>query len=239
MGRAFEVRKAAMAKTSAAKTKIYSRFGKEIYMAAKSSPNIDANPTLKSIVARAKKLQVPAHVIDKAIDKAKGGGGEDFVPKRYEGYGPNGSTFIIDCLTDNDNRTASEVRNCFTKCDFKIGAPGSVSYMWTHQSIVSVPGITEDQALEALMEAGVDFSDIEVEESEVIIYGSFTDFYAIQEALNNAFPGVEFNVCETAMVPMDYVQLTDPEHIKMFEKFNNMLDECDDVQNVYHNVDNL
>ena len=116
MGRAFEVRKAAMMKTSAAKTKVYSRFGKEIYIAAKAGvPDPEMNQGLKRMIERAKANQVPADVIKRAIEKAKGGTDESYTSVRYEGFGPGNCTIIVDCLTDNVNRTVSDVRTCFTK----------------------------------------------------------------------------------------------------------------------------
>ncbi|MGB0224721.1 MAG: YebC/PmpR family DNA-binding transcriptional regulator, partial [Marinobacterium sp.] len=126
MGRAYQNRKASIAKTSDQNAKVYSRYSREIYMSAKSGgsdPN--ANLSLRSLLDRAKKDQVPAHVIDKAIDKAQGGGGEDFAPARYEGYGPGGSMAIIECLTDNPNRTFGDVRQAFTKTKCKIGNQGA------------------------------------------------------------------------------------------------------------------
>ena len=122
MGRSFEVRKASMAKTAGAKIKVYSKYGKEIYMCAKNGGgDPDMNLSLKHLIAKAKKDQVPAHVIDKAIDKANGGGGEDYTPARYEGFGPGGTSVIVDCLTDNGNRTFQDVRQCFVKVGAKIG----------------------------------------------------------------------------------------------------------------------
>ena len=116
MGRAYQNRKESIAKTATAKSRVYSRFGREIYVCAKQSgPDPDANLALRSLIDRAKKEQVPSHVIDKALDKAQGGAGEDFSPARYEGYGPSNCMVIVECLTDNPNRTFGEVRNCFTK----------------------------------------------------------------------------------------------------------------------------
>ena len=113
MGRTFENRKQAMAKTGAMKIKLYTKFGKEIYVCAKNSgTDPDGNPGLRRLMDKAKKASVPSHVVENAIKKAQGGGGEDFQPARYEGYGPGGSMVIVDCLTDNANRTISEVRNC-------------------------------------------------------------------------------------------------------------------------------
>ena len=154
MGRAYQNRKESMAKTSDMKAKVYSRYGREIYVSAKSG-GVDpiGNLALRNLIDRAKKDQVPAHVIDKAIDKAKGGGGEDYSPARYEGYGPGGSMAIIECLTDNPNRTFGDVRLAFTKTKCKIGSQGSVSHMFDHLSIFVFNYDDEDTVLEALMDA--------------------------------------------------------------------------------------
>ena len=133
MGRAFEVRKKAREKTNASKTKIYSRFGKELFIAAKAGiPDPEMNQGLKRMIERAKANQVPADVIKRAIDKAKGGSEDSYTSVRYEGYGPGNCTIIIDCLTDNVNRTVSDVRNCFTKTKSKMGVSGSVSHLYDH-----------------------------------------------------------------------------------------------------------
>src|SRR6476469_6702202 len=116
MGRIFEKRKHSIFKTAATNSKLYSKYSKQLYVAAKNGvPNPDANPTLRHLVERAKRENVPSHVIDKAIQKAAGTGGEDFQPARYEGFGPGGSLIIVDCLSDNPTRTISEVRSCFSK----------------------------------------------------------------------------------------------------------------------------
>src|SRR5947209_5779269 len=116
MGRNFENRKNAIFKTAGQKSKLYSKYGKQLYVVAKNGvPDPAANPALRSLIEKAKRDQVPAHVIDKAVEKARGAGGEDFASVRYEGFGPGGSMVIVDCLTDNNQRTISEVRNCFTK----------------------------------------------------------------------------------------------------------------------------
>jgi len=235
MGRKFEVRKAAMMKTGAAKSKLYSKYGKELYVAAKSNPNVDSNPTLKRLVERAKKLQVPAHVIDKAIDKAKGAGGDDFQKSRYEGYGPGGSMIIVDCLTDNVNRTVSEVRNCFTKTESKMGVSGCVQHMFTHQSIFSIRGLNEEEAFETVMMADCEVDDIETEDDIVTIYASNTEFFKIKTALDESDCEIELE--EITWIPQNYVELTTDEEKARFEKFMNMLEECEDVQDIYHNVE--
>src|SRR5690554_3867946 len=144
MGRAFEVRKASMAKTAAAKSKVYARFGREIYMAAKAgTPDPETNQALKRVIERAKKEQVTSDVIKRAIDKAKGGSDETYTSIRYEGFGPGSSMIIVECLSDNVNRTIAEVRNCFTKTGGKLGIAGSVVHQFNHNAVFTLPGVSE------------------------------------------------------------------------------------------------
>jgi YebC/PmpR family DNA-binding regulatory protein len=237
MGRSFENRKAAMAKTHGHKTKVYSKYGKEIYVCAKNGgPDPDANLSLRRLIERAKKDQVPAHVIDKAIDKAKGGGGEDFQPARYEGFGPGNCMVIIDCLTDNSNRTIKDVRQCFTKTNSKIGAPGSVAHMFDHQAVFAFEGDNEEDILEQLMMADVDVTDIENEDGVITIFAPHTEFFKIKNVFSEQFPDINLTVEEITFVPQTYTQLSG-EDVEMFEKFMAMLDDCDDVQEVYHNAE--
>ncbi len=237
MGRKFEVRKASMAKTQGAKTKLYSRYGKEIYMVAKGGTDPNANLSLKRVIERAKKDQVPTDVINRAIDKAKGGTGEDYETARYEGFGPGGCTVIVDCLTDNVNRSVSEVRNCFTKSESKLGVAGAVSYMYNHLGVCRFKGLDEETTLETLLMADVDVTDVEVDGDEITAYSSFEDLHKMIGAIEDALPSVDFEVSEAMWVPNDYVQITDAEHIKNFEKLMSMLEEVDDVQKVYHNAE--
>ena len=162
MGRNFENRKNAIFKTAAQKSKLYSKYGKQLYVVAKNGvADPDANPALRSLIEKAKRDQVPAHVIEKAIEKARGAGGEDFVSARYEGFGPGGSMVIVDCLTDNNQRTISEVRNCFTKTGSKLGATGSVALWFDQLAILSFKGDNEEQVLEAMLAADVNVDEIE------------------------------------------------------------------------------
>ena len=165
MGRAYQNRKDSMAKTSDAKARIYSKYAREIYVVAKAG-GLDpaSNLSLRSVIERAKKDQVPTHVIDKAIDKAKGGAGENFEVARYEGYGPGNCMVIIECLTDNSTRTFNDVRLCFTKTKTKIGTQGSVSHMFDHLMILMFAGKDEEEVLDALLMADVDVIDIENED---------------------------------------------------------------------------
>jgi YebC/PmpR family DNA-binding regulatory protein len=226
-----------MAKTANAKTKVYSRYGREIYVAAKNgTPDPDSNLTLRRLIEKAKKDQVPGHVIDKAIDKARGAGGEDFAATRYEGFGPGGSMVIVDCLTDNNTRTYNDVRLCFTKSGAKLGAPGAVAHMFDHLAIFSFKGSDEDAVLEALMEADVDVTDIENEDGNITVFAPNTEFFKAKTALTEAFPDVEFEVDDISWVPKTSTAVSG-EDAEMMEKLLTMLDDCDDVQQVYHNAE--
>jgi len=237
MGRAYQNRKESMAKTSDMKAKVYSRYGREIYVSAKSGGvDPEGNLALRSLIDRAKKDQVPAHVIDKAIDKAKGGGGEDYSPARYEGYGPGGSMAIIDCLTDNPNRTFGDVRQAFTKTKCKIGTQGSVSHMFDHSAILVFKHDNEDAVLETLMDADVDVTDIENEEGKISVFAPPTDYFKAKQALQDSLGEVDFEVDEIQFIPHAFTSMTGDD-VELFEKFIAMLDDLDDVQQVYHNVE--
>jgi len=237
MGRAFQNRKDSMAKTAAHKTKLYSKYSKEIYMCAKNGGfELDGNPALTALVDKAKKEQVPAHVIDKAIDKAKGGGGEDYQPARYEGYGPGSTMVIVECLTDNPNRTFGDVRNCFTKTKTKIGTQGSVSHMFDHAAIFVFDGEDDEAVLEALMMADVDVTDVEAEGGKVSVFAPNTEYAATRNALKEAFEGIEFDVDDIQFIPQ-MRKAVEGEDLEMFHKFLDMLDDVDDVQNVYHDAE--
>lgn len=236
MGRAYQNRKDSMAKTAAAKTKVYSKYGREIYVSAKSGgPDPDANLALRGLIERAKKDQVPAHVIEKAIEKAKGGAGEDFSPARYEGFGPGNCMAIVDCLTDNPNRTFGDVRLAFTKTKCKIGTQGSVSHMFDHCAILGFPGEDEEAALEAVMMADVDVTDIECENGMITVFAPHTEYAKAKQALQDAFEGIEFEVDDIQFLPQTTTKI-EGEDVELFEKFMDMLNDLDDVQNVYHNA---
>lgn len=237
MGRKFEVRKASMAKTQGAKIKVFSRYGKEIYVCAKNGGvDPDTNLALRHLISKAKKDNVPVHVIDKALDKATGGGGEDYVPARYEGFGPGGCTVIVDCLTDNGNRTFQDVRQCFVKNYAKIGGPGAVAHMFDHQAVFQFKGDDEEAILELLMMADVDVSDIELEEGDITVFAPHTEFFKVKSTLSAEFEGIEFDVEEITFVPQNMTEVTGDD-VAQFEKFIDMLEDCDDVQQVYHNAE--
>ncbi len=236
MGRSFENRKHSILKTAGQKSKIYSKYGKQLYVVAKNGvPDPDANPALKSLIEKAKRDQVPSHVIEKAIDKAKGAGGEDFSMSRYEGFGPGGCCVIVDCLTDNANRTITDVRNCFTKTGSKLGAQNSVSHLFDQLAVLSFKGENEDEVLEAMLGADVDVDDVESKNGQLTVFAATTDFFKAKQALLEAFPDVELEVQEITFLPQADKNLTE-EDVPIFEKFINMLNDCEDVQDIYHNA---
>ncbi len=237
MGRAYEVRKASIQKTGAAKAKLYSMYAREIYQAAKNGgTELEGNPTLKRLVEKAKKDQVPNDIVNRAIDKVNSGADETYTETSYEIFGPAGSTAIVACLTDNVNRSVSSIRAVINKCHVKMGAQGSVSYMYDHLCVVSFKGMSEEEALDTLVEAGLDISDIETEGDEVIIYGAPNDLNKIKEAITSKLPDVSFEIDEITMLPKEKVSLTG-EDKETFERMLSLLDEVEDVQHVYHNVD--
>jgi YebC/PmpR family DNA-binding regulatory protein len=217
-------------------SRIYAKFGKEIYVAARQGePNPESNQALKVVLERAKTYNVPRAIIDRAIEKAKGGSEESYTELRYEGFGPNGSMVIVDALTNNVNRTAAEVRAAFNKNGGNLGVSGSVAYMFDATAVIGVEGKTADEVLEILMEADVDARDILEEEEAVIVYADPDQFHAVQEAFKNA--GItEFTVAELTMLAQN--DLTLPEDAQaQFEKMIDVIEELEDVQQVYHNVD--
>ncbi|MFO1442513.1 YebC/PmpR family DNA-binding transcriptional regulator [Bacillus sp. Bva_UNVM-123] len=236
MGRKWNNIKDKKAAKDANTSRIYAKFGREIYVVARQGePDPDSNQALKMVLERAKTYNVPRAIIDRAIEKAKGGSDESYDELRYEGFGPNGSMVIVDALTNNVNRTASEVRAAFGKNGGNMGVSGSVAYMFDATAVFGIEGKTEDEILEILMEADVDARDILEEEDIVIVYAAPDQFHALQEAFKNA--GItEFTVAELTMLPQTEVTLTDDTKAQ-FEKMIDALEDLEDVQQVYHNVD--
>ncbi|ABE58167.1 MULTISPECIES: YebC/PmpR family DNA-binding transcriptional regulator [Chromohalobacter] len=237
MGRAFQNRKESMAKTADAKTKVYSKYGREIYVCAKSG-GVDpaGNLALRGLIDRAKKDQVPSHVIDKALDKASGVGGEDYELARYEGFGPGSCMVIVECLTDNPNRTFGDVRACFNKAKSKLGTPGSVSHMFDHCAILAFAGSDEEAVLEALMEADVDVTDIENEAGRITVFAPHTEYAKTKQALADAFGELDFEVDEIQFLAQTMTPVAGDD-VAMFDKLLVTLNDLDDVQNIYHNAE--
>ncbi len=227
---------AAKAATGKAKGKLYGMYAKEIYLTAKNGGvTPEGNPSLKRLIEKAKKDQVPSDIIKRAIDKVNSGAGENYETLTYEMFGPNGSTLMVECLTDNVNRSVSDLRAVVNKCHIKMGAMGSVSYMYDNLCIVGFNGMSEEEVMDALIENDIDFIDLEVEDNHVMIYGDPKDLFKIKDAITKKLPNVDFDVDEISLLPKERITL-EGEDLEIFNKLLALLDDVDDVQNVYHNV---
>ena len=233
MGRAHEVRAKAMAATAAARSALFMRASKEIYMAAKSGvPDPDSNLALRSAIEKWKGQHVTKDVIERAIQKAKGGSAESYEEGRYEAFGPGGSLFIIDTLTDNTNRALVEVRTAVTK---KGGHLGSTIFNFTETGVFDFKGENRDEVEENLILGDVDVREVTCEDGEIEVLVAPEAFSAAREVL--AGMGIsEFDTAEITFLANDPVEITDPEDLRKFNELCDMLDELQDVQNVYHNV---
>ena len=236
MGRAHEVRAKAMAATAAKKSKLYSIYAKEIYQAAKGNPDPTSNDVLRRVIEKAKKEQVPADVINRNIEKVKKGVSENYETVEYEAFAQGGSSLIIKFLTDNSNRTISFVKTVFNKCGAKMASQGSVSFMYEHLGVIGIKDHSEEEVMDALINADVDVNDIENENDMIVVYTEVQDLNNAKKALETAFPGITFELDEISYFSKDSVKLSDEDKEK-FEKLLAMLDELDDVSNVYHNVE--
>ena len=233
MGRHFEVRAAAMAASGAKKSALYMRASKEIYMAAKSGlPDPDSNLALRSAIDKYKGQSVPKDVIERAIKKASGGDAEAYVEGRYEAFGPGGSWILVDTLTDNVNRAFVDIRTAITR---KGGHLATVAYNFTQAGILVFKGDNPDQYAEALIMADIDVKDISSSDGHIEIQVSPTDLNATKVALKD-MSIEDFDVCEITMLPNETITL-EGEDLDTFKALLDTLDELQDVQNVYHNVE--
>ena len=219
----------------AARGKVFQKLVKELYVAAKSgTPDPDSNAALRLVVEKAKAANMPKDNISKAIEKAKGASeGENYETIRYEGYGPGGVAIMVDCLTDNRNRTASAVRSTFTKRGGNLGTDGSVSYIFERKGIIVIPSdYNEDDVMLTSLDAGA--LDMEKNDDTYLITTPSDKFIAVKEAL--AAMGVkEFLTSEVTFVPNNEITLD----MEAKEKVYNLveaLEEIDDVSDVYHNM---
>lgn len=244
MGRAHEVRAASMAKTAAAKSKLNNKWSRLIFMAAKSGvPDPDMNQNLKNIIARAKREQVTADVIKRAIDKAKGADQTSYTELLLEGFGPGQSQLIIECLTDNHNRTQTDVKVALQKCGGKIAMSGSVSYQFKHIAVFAFKGLGEEDAVMALLDADCEPLDTYTEQDEetgediVTIEAAFADYTKVRDALVAIKEDLEFVVDKITWESTNMVGFDTDKEKEQFERLLGFLDENDDVQDVYYNVD--
>ena len=236
MGRAHEVRAKKMAATSAAKSALYMRASKEIYMAAKSGePDPNANLALRAVIDKYKGQGVTKEVMERAIAKAKGGEVTAYEAGRYEGFGPGNVSIIVDTLTDNVRRAYDSVRTCFNKRGGHLGTPGSVSFNFTEVGYITFVGDDVDGVTEALVLGDVLVEDVAQDEDLIVVKVEKTDLMKAKTCLNEA-GYTEFEQCEITMLPNDEITLTG-EDAEKFQSLLDMLDEVEDVQHVYHNVE--
>ena len=227
-------------KNDAAKGRIFTQIGRVIAVAVKEGgADPDNNSRLRDIIAKAKSNNMPNDTIERSIKKAAGDGNAvDYEFVTYEGYGPKGSAIIVEGLTDNKNRTASNVRNCFTKGQGSIGTQGCVSYMFDQKGEIIIDkeecSMDADDLMMIALDAGAE--DMSEEEDCYEIYTAPDDFSAVRENLEKE--GIAMASAEVSMIPQTYVTLTDETDIKNFQRIMDLLDSDDDVQNVYHNVEN-
>ena len=226
------------AANDAAKGKIFTRLGKEIMVAVKEGgPDVNNNSKLRQVVTKCKAANMPNDTIDRAIKKAASTDMSDFESVTYEGYGPNGIAIIVDALTDNRNRTAANVRNCFTKGGGNVGTQGCVAYMFDEKGQIIIDKEECDMDHDELMMTAIDAGaeDFQDEEDSYEVITDPNEFSVVREALEAA--GVAMAQAEVTMIPQNYVELTDDEAIKKMNIIIDRLDEDEDVQQVYHNWD--
>ncbi len=224
-------------KMDSVRGKIFTRLGRELNVAIKAGgPEPASNSRLRDAIAKAKASNMPNDTIDRAIKKAIGEKDVNYESVVYEGYGPKGVAVIVKVLTDNRNRAAANVRNAFTKGDGNMGTPGCVSFMFDEKGIIMIERDKQDDdtLMNIALEAGA--SDFIPEEEGVTVETDPENFSAVREAFETR--GIPMASAEVTLVPQTYVSLTDPDDIKKMNKLLDLLDEEDDVQDVYHNWEN-
>ena len=225
-------------KTDAARGKIFTKLGREIAMAVHDGgPNPEVNGKLRDVIAKCKANNMPNDNIQRSIKKASGeGSGIEYEEFTYEGYAPGGVAVMVDIVTDNRNRTASEVRHIFDKCGGAMGTNGSVAFMFDHKGVIVIerqPGMDEDEMMMTALDAGAE--DMKTQEEVFEITTEPSDFSAVRENLEKA--GYTFLSAEQTMIPQNTVAVTDPETLEKVQKLLDMLEDNDDVSEVYHNAE--
>jgi len=228
------------AKTDAQRASLFTKIGREISIAVRDGgPDPNSNRKLRELIAKAKANNVPNENIERIIKKATGGDAEKYEEITYEGYGPGGVAMIVATTTDNRNRTSGDLRHLFDKYGGNLGATGCVSYLFSDKGVIIVErkeGVDEDKLMECALEAGaVDFLTDDEEVYEIRTEPD--DLYSVRDAIADA--GFEIASAEQDKIPSVYVQLIDPEQIKMMELLLEKLEDNDDVQEVYHNCENV
>ena len=226
-------------KNDAAKGKIFTRIGRELAVAVKEGgPDPENNSKLRDVIAKAKANNMPNDTIERGIKKAAGDANSvNYESVTYEGYGPNGTAIIVKALTDNKNRTAANVRSAFTKGKGNMGTQGCVSFMFDERGQIIIDREECDMEADDLMMIALDAGaeDFNEEEDSFEILTSPEDFSAVREALEKE--GIQMADAQVTMIPQTYVELTDEQDIYSINKLLSLLDDDDDVQDVYHNWD--
>ena len=225
-------------KTDGAKAKIFTKIGREIMVAAREGgADPSNNSRLATLIAKAKANNVPNDNIDRIIKKAAGGGDKnEYIDIMYEGYGPSGVAVIVECLTDNRNRTAANMRHYFDKYGGNLGQAGCVSYMFTQKGVLVLDAeeLDEDKLMEDCFEVGAE--DMSVENNTAEITTEPASFSAVREGLEKL--GYQFLSAQVEYVPSTYVALSGEENLSNMGKLVEMLEEDDDVQEIWHNLEN-
>ena len=227
------------AKTDAQKGKIFTKIGREIAIAVREGGGADpaSNSKLKDIIAKAKAANMPNENIQRSIKKASGEGeATSYKEITYEGYAPGGVAVIVEVVTDNLNRAASEVRHIFDKCGGSLGANGCVSWKFERKGVIAVEndkGMDEDEMMMVALDAGA--ADVEYNEDSAVIYTDPNDFSEVRENLENA--GMKFLSAERALIPTTTTEITDPEMVAKVQKLIDWLEDYDDTQEVYHDAE--
>ena len=235
MGRAFEYRKARKLKRWGNMARTFTKLGKEISIAVKSGgPDPDSNPRLRVLMQNAKAANMPKENVERAIKKATSKEEGDYKEVLFEGYGPYGIAIVVETATDNNNRTVANIRSYFNKFGGSLGTSGSLSFLFDHKSVFHIKpkdGVSlEDLELE-LIDFGVD--EVDADEEEIVIYGEFESFNAIQKYLEDN--GFEITSAEFERIPNDTKELTEEQRAQI-EKLIERIEEDEDVQNVFHNM---
>ena len=225
-------------KADAQRGAVFTKIGREIAIAVREGgANPESNGKLRDIIAKAKANNMPNDNIQRSIKKASGeGGGVNYEEFSYEGYAPGGVAVIVNLVTDNRNRTSSDIRHIFDKNGGSLGTTGSVSYQFDNKGVIVIerePDMDEDDILMKAMDCGAE--DMKTEEDAFVIYTAPNDFSAVREALENE--GLSFISAEKQMVPQNTIKVDDPDTVAKIQKLLDMLDDNDDVSEVYHNAE--
>ena len=225
-------------KADAARGAVFTKIGREIAIAVREGgANPDSNGKLRDVIAKAKANNIPNDNIQRSIKKASGElSNVVYEQITYEGYAPGGVAIIVETITDNRNRTASDVRHCFAKYDGNMGTTGSMSFMFDEKGLIVIertPDSDEDEMMMMALDAGAE--DVKTLDDAFEVYTAPADFHNVREALEQQ--GLSFISAEVQMIPQNLVSVTDPDTVTKIRKMLDLFDESDDVQNVFHNAD--